>query len=166
MFLNTQSESRPKRDSIFSFLRHFGPFGSITTAIFSENPSCSNLAKTRFLKKRIFSRFDRPPGAIFDWLLNFPEAGAMYCLIYIFFFRFYCWPYCKSSCHFNSSLLPLFFLALPLPLSYFSLLLLVQISLSSNLCTLSFVWWGHVSSSLTVFFSLHLSSSSSSSPPP
>ena len=41
----------PKRDSIYSFLRHFGPFGSITTAIFSENPGCSNLAKTRFLKK-------------------------------------------------------------------------------------------------------------------
>ena len=51
MFLSTQSVSRPKRDSIYSFLRHFGPFGSITTAIFSENPGCSNLAKTRFLKK-------------------------------------------------------------------------------------------------------------------
>ena len=48
MFLSTQSVSRPKRDSIYSFLRHFGPFGSITTAIFSENPGCSN---SRFLKK-------------------------------------------------------------------------------------------------------------------
>ena len=43
--------SRPKRDSIYSFLRHLGPLGCITTEIFSENPSCSNLAKTRFLKK-------------------------------------------------------------------------------------------------------------------
>ena len=48
MFLSTQSVSRPKRDSIYSFLRHFGPFGSIATAIFSENPGCSN---SRFLKK-------------------------------------------------------------------------------------------------------------------
>ena len=51
MFLSTQSVSRPKRDSIYSFLMHLGPLGCITTAIFSENPSCSNLAKTRFLKK-------------------------------------------------------------------------------------------------------------------
>ena len=51
MFLSTQSVSRPKRDSIYSFLMHLGPLGCITTEIFSENPSCSNLAKTRFLKK-------------------------------------------------------------------------------------------------------------------
>ena len=51
MFLSTQSVSRPKRDSIYSFLMHLGPLGCIATEIFSENPSCSNLAKTRFLKK-------------------------------------------------------------------------------------------------------------------
>ena len=38
----------PKRDGIYSFLMHLGPFGCITTAIFSEN---AILSKTRFEKK-------------------------------------------------------------------------------------------------------------------
>ena len=37
MVKSTQSVSWPKRDSICSFLRHLGPFGCITTALFSEN---------------------------------------------------------------------------------------------------------------------------------
>ena len=151
MFLSTQSVSRPKRDSIYSFLMHLGPLGCITTEIFSENPSCSNLAKTRFLKKEYShastdhqvqfsigsSIFQRPwhtqglwkiakkPNpvvkfgcgsvrkfAYFFQKMEFKfsknrekykknsknskkiknEAGAMYCLIYIFF-RFYCWRF-------------------------------------------------------------------------
>ena len=40
--------SWPKRDGIYSFLRHLGPFGCIKTAIFSEN---ANLSKTRFQEK-------------------------------------------------------------------------------------------------------------------
>ena len=39
--------SWPKRDGSYSFLRHFGPFGCIKTAIFSEN---ANLSKTQFLE--------------------------------------------------------------------------------------------------------------------
>ena len=148
MFLSTQSVSRPKRDSIYSFLRHFGPFGSITTAIFSENPGCSN---SRFLKKEyshastdhqvqfsiVSSIFQRPWHTQGLWKIakkTYPEvkfgcgsvrkfayffqkmefkfsknrekykknsknsekikneAGATYCLIYIFF-RFYFWRF-------------------------------------------------------------------------
>ena len=40
--------SWPKRDGSHSFLMHLGPFGCITTAIFSEN---AILSKTRFEKK-------------------------------------------------------------------------------------------------------------------
>ena len=40
--------SRPKRDGIYSFLRHLGAFGCITIVIFSEN---ANLSKTSFEKK-------------------------------------------------------------------------------------------------------------------
>ena len=40
--------SWPKRDGIYSFLRHLGAFGCITTVIFSEN---ANLSKTSFGKK-------------------------------------------------------------------------------------------------------------------
>ena len=40
--------SWPKRDGSYSFLMHLGPFGCITTAIFSEN---AILSKTRFEKK-------------------------------------------------------------------------------------------------------------------
>ena len=47
MLLSTQSVSRPKRNSIYSFLRHLGPLGCITTAIFSENPSCSKTTMTK-----------------------------------------------------------------------------------------------------------------------
>ena len=53
--------SWPKRDGIYSFLRHLGPFGCIKTAIFSEN---ANSSKTGFQDKKIISRFHRPPGAI------------------------------------------------------------------------------------------------------
>ena len=38
----------PKRDGIYSFLRHLGPFGCITTAIYSEN---ANSSKTRSEEK-------------------------------------------------------------------------------------------------------------------
>ena len=38
----------PKRDGIYSFLRHLGAFGCITIVIFSEN---ANLSKTSFEKK-------------------------------------------------------------------------------------------------------------------
>ena len=41
--------SCPKRDGIYSFLRHLGPFGCIKTAIFSEN---ANTSKTRFQEKK------------------------------------------------------------------------------------------------------------------
>ena len=40
--------SWPKRDGSYSFLMHLGPFGCITTAIFSQN---AILSKTRFEKK-------------------------------------------------------------------------------------------------------------------
>ena len=50
MFLSTQSVSRPKRDSIYSFMRHSGPLGCITTEIFSENHCC--------LKRRFSENLD------------------------------------------------------------------------------------------------------------
>ena len=37
MVQSTQSVFWPQRDGIYSFLRHLGPFGCITTALFSEN---------------------------------------------------------------------------------------------------------------------------------
>ena len=42
--------SRPKRDSIYSFMRHSGPLGCITTEIFSENHCC--------LKRRFSENLD------------------------------------------------------------------------------------------------------------
>ena len=48
MFLSTQSVSRPKRDSIYSFPRHLGPLGCIKIAIFNEK---ANLSKNRFHEK-------------------------------------------------------------------------------------------------------------------
>ena len=45
MVYSNQSVSWPKRDGIYSFMRHLGPFGCIKTAIFSEN---DNLSKTGF----------------------------------------------------------------------------------------------------------------------
>ena len=50
IFLGTQSVSRPKRDSIYSFMRHSGPLGCITTEIFSENHCC--------LKRRFSENLD------------------------------------------------------------------------------------------------------------
>ena len=50
MFLSTQTVSRPKRDSIYSFMRHSGPLGCITTEIFSENHCC--------LKRRFSENLD------------------------------------------------------------------------------------------------------------
>ena len=47
---STQSVSRPKRDSIYSFMRHSGPLGCITTEIFSENHCC--------LKRRFSENLD------------------------------------------------------------------------------------------------------------
>ena len=44
----------PKRDGICSFLRHLGPFGSITTAIFSENGNLSTTKKKDFWGKFTF----------------------------------------------------------------------------------------------------------------
>ena len=52
MVQSTQSVSWPKRDGIYSFLRHLGPFGCIKTAIFSEN---ANSSKTRFQEKNILT---------------------------------------------------------------------------------------------------------------
>ena len=46
--------SWPKRDGIYSFLRHLGPFGCIKTAIFSEN---ANLSKTGFQEKNHTKNF-------------------------------------------------------------------------------------------------------------
>ena len=46
----THSVSRPKRDSIYSFMRHSGPLGCITTEIFSENHCC--------LKRRFSENLD------------------------------------------------------------------------------------------------------------
>ena len=54
---------------VFTHFWDLGPFGCIKTAIFSES---ANSSKTRFQEKKIFSRFHRPPGAIFDWFRNFP----------------------------------------------------------------------------------------------
>ena len=47
-FSSIQSVSRPKKGGSYSFLRHLGPFGCITTAIFSEN---INLTKAGFQEK-------------------------------------------------------------------------------------------------------------------
>ena len=44
MVQSTQSVSWPQRDGIYSFLRHLGPFGCITTALFSENANLWILA--------------------------------------------------------------------------------------------------------------------------
>ena len=44
MVQSTQSVFWPQRDGIYSFLRHLGPFGCITTALFSENANLWILA--------------------------------------------------------------------------------------------------------------------------
>ena len=142
--------------------RHLGQLGSITTAIFSENPSCSNLAKARFLKKEyshasadhreqflIGSSIFHSPwytqglwkiakktnpivqfgcGSVRKFVYFFQvmefkfkkksgkiqkkngknskqkkEAGAMYCLIYIYIFQILLWTFKFSKKNLNFS---------------------------------------------------------------
>ena len=53
MFLNTQSVSRPERDSIYSFLRHLGPlqWGALQHQYLVKTHVVPIWQKTRFLKK-------------------------------------------------------------------------------------------------------------------
>ena len=68
MFLSTQSVSRPKRDSIYSFLRHLVPLGCIKKPYFVKKPICE---KPSFSKKSTqgwgMISFRQNIG-MFDWL--------------------------------------------------------------------------------------------------
>ena len=64
--------SWPKRDGSYSFLMHLGPFGCITTAIFSEN---AILSKIRLEEKNSFHTSTAHPVQFFEVFAIFHTWG-------------------------------------------------------------------------------------------